>query len=270
VNVVQLYAMACDLRTLVEEDRTLRYWITAMAMDTGLDQQLFDLAPMLPAATAGLFLRGIRVTRTDNSLTWHAGSRQLLCIRNASGTITVDATFPELLDAHAIIRIYDACFTGSMHITSPVLDANARFSLPAAWPVTVPFFLEASASGRLTCNQPVQLSLAGEAQDDSLTLCFLNPEQQPLLTLTAQITPFVPDTLPSCRTEDLTGVNLLSVNGDSLRDLMQAVRGPLLRGGLQLIAATPARACQALMDLLEDSGIMDLLADAMAGSDFTY
>ena len=53
--------------------------------------------------------------------------------------------------------------------------------------------------------------------------------------------------------------------GSPLQALLGDVAAPLLSGLLDLLAAAPAQAVQTLMDALEDTGMIDLLADALSG-----
>ena len=56
---------------------------------------------------------------------------------------------------------------------------------------------------------------------------------------------------------------MLSVNGESLAALMEAIAPTLLPRCIALVAACPAPAVQALMDALDDSGVMPMLTDAL-------
>ena len=64
---------------------------------------------------------------------------------------------------------------------------------------------------------------------------------------------------------DLNGVNILSVNSDSLRALLSEVKWPLMNGLFDMVNAAPASAVQTLMDYAEDSGLIDLRLDSMSG-----
>lgn len=85
-----------------------------------------------------------------------------------------------------------------------------------------------------------------------------------MVTVSGQLLPYEPASVPSYNAADMVGVNLLSVNDTTLAELMQRILEPLIRGGLPLLANAPAAGVQSLMDLLSDSGILSMLAGGNA------
>ncbi len=74
---------------------------------------------------------------------------------------------------------------------------------------------------------------------------------------------------PDYTADAIGGVNVLSVNGESLADLMAAAALNLIPGFISLVAAAPAQGVQSLMDMLDESGVLAMLSDALLnGSDY--
>ena len=85
-----------------------------------------------------------------------------------------------------------------------------------------------------------------------------------MVTVSGQLLPYEPASIPNYTAADMVGVNLLSVNDTTLAELIQDILEPLVRGGLPLLVHAPAAGVQSLMDLLSDSGILSLLTEGNA------
>lgn len=270
LNPDELNTLAETLTDLAENDRTVRYWIEAIGMASGTDALVYSLLPALPEYLTQAAPDGLTVTRTADSLTWRSGEATLLTMTEADRTTSLNIALPEICTVNATLRDDATFLTGSVHIASPVLNADASFSLPAALPVTFPFYLTLDAEGSLL-GEPLHIFLDGEARGNTLTIKQLLPDHsRTMLTITATLTEFIPENLPVYTPADIEGVNILSATSDSLAALMARVQKPLLTGLFDLLVALPSETVQAAMDLLEDSGILGLLTDAMLGTSGEY
>ena len=126
--------------------------------------------------------------------------------------------------------------------------------------------LAAAGEAPLIAAEGLHLVFNGDVEGDLMTIRLLNPyESTPMLTLMAEITAYEAPAIPAYTPADLDGFDILSVNGDSLGELMHEVKGPLVSGLIGIVVAAPAHAVQTLMDVMEDAGVIDLLADALLG-----
>ena len=251
----ELNALAEELYTLCCEDAALSRYLEAMGL---LDGTL----ALLDALTA--MDTGLTVTRTEDSLLWEAGPVTLLSLKENEGTLLLDVQLPVLGSLHGTLR-QDAGFAaGAVRIQTAEGSTEASFTLPTNLDCPLPgFFLTLEHSEGSTTRT---LRMEGERLGSVWVFhLYEAPFEYPWATVTATMTPFAPEEPPRYTPEMIGGMNILSVNGDSLAALMQRIREPLLKGGFDLLVAAPADAVQTLMDLLEDAGVIDLLTDAMSG-----
>lgn len=266
LSPAELDALIADLQTLCEENTALNHWLEATELYGTVDRfcrAYFALPEALhPALT---------IERTDTALTWLADSLPILTLTQQENTTAVTFTIPTMAEFSATLRDDRTFITGSMHADVDGTKADLSFSLPTALPCALPaFYLTLDAESPLLPEEGLRLVFEGESHGNAITIRQLRPEHTyTMMTLTATLTPFTPDTLPAYTPESLTGVNILSVNGDSLRELLVDVREPLLTGLFDLLVAAPPEAVQALMDVLEDAGVVDLITDSLSGG-FAY
>lgn len=269
VSAAELRALAERFVTLSEEDRALRYWCEVMRITLGAD--VFDsFVASLPETVAKLCPDGLTIARKDSTTTWSNGETALLTLQDDGSSMSASLDLPGVITAGAAFLYGPTFVTGSLHTDCALLKADVAFSLPVSLPVILPFSLSAEASG-LLLKEPLHLVFEGEGHGNSVTLRRLTPDHTAeLMTITADLTPFDPLEMPAYGPEDVTGVNLLSVNGDSLADWLDQARTPLLDGLYRLVVCLPPTVCQTLMDTLEDSGLLDTIADAMLGTIAEY
>lgn len=261
----ELDEMARSLLTLCDEDPDLNRWLETTGLYRTAKRYLNTFLG-LPA----LVVPGMTVNRTANALTWDVYFVNILTIRQDDGSSTLSFTIPTLVNVSAALQNDQATVTGKLHAQvddSILVDASC--SLPSALPAaSQDVHLTIDARAPQLPEEGFHLAIQGEVHDGALTLRCIDPDDGgTLLTLRASLWSFTPapEMLPAYTPADLTGMNVLSVNGDSLRELMQSVRKPLLTGVIDLLVAAPPEAVQAVMDYVEDSGLLDLLADALSG-----
>lgn len=174
---------------------------------------------------------GLTVCRDGKTLTWSAGERMLMQSAADEGgfALTVDA---DVLQA-------DVQVNRQMVFVSVNGDA-----------VESPVYADVSVD-------PGQ-------QVGVYAVTLRNPGGDAMLTATISTTDAKEPLLSADYTaEDITGVNVLSVNSETLAELMRIVGPDLLREGIQLLADAPAKAVQHLMDALDESGILPMLTDGL-------
>ena len=216
-----------------------------------------------------LVLPSLTVKRSGGTLTWRSGLFTLLTIQQKNLTTTLTFDLPTLAHAEATLMHAGDMISGSATIDIEGLEANASFALPlvlAEEPIGIHLTVDV-ASAILPMDE-VHLRITGQTQGENITLQLMDGQgNTPVITVMGTLSPLPEDgqTLPDWTPADFTGVNILSVNGDSLRALLGQVKWPLLTGLMDLVAAAPAPAVQSLMDWAEDTGLFDLLTDALSG-----
>lgn len=269
ISADELQTLAERIIALTEEDRALRYWCEVMRIALGADR--FDsFLYELPQIVAALCPDGLTVSRDDNTLSWSSGDIMLLSVQDDGQSFSAALALPGLISAGAAFLYGPTFITGSVHTDCELLRADASFSLPVSLPVILPFSFSLEADGTLL-SEPLHLVFEGEGHGSTVYLRRLTPDHAAeLMTVTAELTPFTPHEAPAFTPENISGVNLLSVNSDSLAQWLSQARTPLLESCYRLVVCMPPTVCQTLMDTLEDSGLMDTLVDALLGMTAEY
>ena len=210
----------------------------------------------------------LTVKRDGRNLTWFSGIFTIFKLRVKEDQLTAAFSLPTLANMEASLVHKDGQLTGSVDLSMDSLSADIDFSLPTRLTASAASFsLTVDAASPLLPEEGMRLRMTGSIQGNAVTLHLLQPDTgAQLLTVTGTLTPFDADPLPDWTPGDFTGVNILSVNGDSLQELLHDVKWPLLTGLFDLVAAAPAQAVQQLMDYAEDAGLIDLMTAAMDGS----
>ena len=82
-----------------------------------------------------------------------------------------------------------------------------------------------------------------------------------MFTCSGTCTPALPSFIPNYKAADLIKyTSVFSINDDTLTDFVHAIRRPLFLGILDFLNELPPRACQSVMDDLENYGILDMIS----------
>lgn len=269
VPPAQLQELSERIIALTEEDRTLRYWCEVLRITLGAES-VDSFLMALPETIALLCPDGLTVTHTDTAITWASGEATLLTIQDDGQSFSAALSLPGLIDAGAAFLTGPSFVTGSIHTECELLKADISFSLPVSLPVNLPFSLSVEASGALL-EEPLHLVFEGEGHGNTIWVRRLTPDHSAeLMTIIAELTPYMLAEKTAFTPEDITGVNLLSVNSDSLSQWLNHAKAPLLAGCYDWVVCMPPTVCQTLMDTLEESGLLDTLADALLGTTAEY
>ena len=258
-----LTACAEEIARLSEEDRALYYYIEAFGLESGADADIFDVLASLPEYVEAHFPDGLTVERTESGFRWQNGEETVFSYDDADGTQAISLHLPDLLDFSATLRRDALLFTGALSLQSDVLNADVSFSLPASYPVTLPFYAQIDAEGLIAGDDGVHLAFEGEAQGNTITIRRIQPDHSAtMMTLTVTVLQVSEGTI-KYTPEDVQGENVLSVDGPELAELLGRIGQPMVRKAVQWIAALPAETVQGVMDAMEDSGLLGTLTDAL-------
>lgn len=259
----QLDAVVGELVRLCDEDAALhRYLHVTGLYDAVL--RCFSAYAELP----GWLLSSLTVQRKGDTLKWTtAGLVTLLSLEEKEDRFLLSFDLLTLAKVKATLIRENDTLTGNALVDLGSVQMTSSFALPVQLSDTlssVTFTLDAEAPQ--LPEEGLHIRITGQTQGNDLALRLLDPDTSAvLLCVYGKLHPPYAADLPQWTPADFTGVNVLSVNGDSLRRLLTDVRWPLLEGVFDLIVAAPAPAVQTLMDYAEDSGLIDLLTDAMSG-----
>jgi len=262
ISADDLRAHAQTLLKLCDEDSSLYNWLDATGLYTTAKYYLRLLI------SASDYIPNLTITRTKDSLSWDVLFLNVLDLTRKDNTTTLSVKIPTLLSINGTLRDDQSFMTGALHVElQEELDASLSFSLPTMLPSVLPaFYLTLDATGEKLPEDGLHLVFDGEARGNTLLIRQLLPDHShPMLTVSATLTPFLSDEPPFYTPSDLKGMDILSVNSDSLTVLLREIRGPLLTGAFKLLVAAPPQAVQTLMDVLEDTGILGLLTDSLSG-----
>ncbi len=262
----ELDGMAHELLALCEEDAALYRWLEVTGLYSTVTQTIESFLD-LPL----LLVPGLRVTRTENSLIWDVTFVNILTWEWDDCSTALRMHVPTKLSIEGGCTISDGLMDASLHAN---IGADTSLDISCLLPVSLTarsnaLYLEIDAAMPSLDDNGFHVTLHGSIRDQVLVMA-LPGQHGDHFTLTAHLSPWVPDKLPSYSPESLTGMNILSVNSDSLKELMHAIKRPLLTGLFDLLVVAPPQTVQALMDALEDAGVISLLTDALMGGSAEY
>lgn len=272
-----LLALAEQLSAVAEDDRSLIYWIYAVGLEAGYDDAITDaLAGLADWWDSFLAEDGLTITVNGDKETWTTGAYTLFTRRVKDGWTTLSVSLPATPEGYALsgfcaLREQGAVMDADLRLTvtqedSSILDWRlSADGLPTALPIAAPFDLTWDITGEAVPDG-FHMRLEGEGQGGEFALRQLDAATgEIMLALTGTAVAVAPVTPLDYTAADFTGVELYSLSDASLAELVRNVARPLASGLLPLVVHAPASACQSLMDLVTDTGILDMLASPMSG-----
>lgn len=273
-------ALAAQLSEIAESERSFQYWVKALALESGYDEDILDVAMSLQEwAESFVGKKGIVITTKGATETWQTGDITLFT-RTVEDSVTAwSVTLPMTPNGYLASAYYNGQPNGEhvLHITiedeyeDQLLDCTVKANnipdLTCEVPIASPFSLEVEMSGEALADD-VHVLFLGEGENGYFTLSMVNPETgAPQLTLSGTLDAYIPEVVPNHATQELLeGVNLLSINDTTLTELLSNIGKPMVEGLFPLLVHMPASSIQTLLDLLTDSGILGLLASGGATS----
>ena len=266
------------IRMLAEDNTPLTMWTRAIAMETGYESYLYDLVYNLPDWLLTFIpeTTGLTVTMDETSETWTTNGLTVFHREtDLSGGLYLTFAPPPLPDGNVLTLDAAAqpdgdLLHGSFHLLlggeeETLLDLRLSGSLPTRLPVTRAFSLDWDAEGLIVGGEGVHLRFEGEATGSGVILRQRTADRSAvMLTVTAELEPITADFSTDVEGES---VYILSVNAETLSELMDRIASPMVRSLLPLIAQAPTTSCQTLMNLLEDSGVFALLTEGFVSED---
>lgn len=274
------------LNELLYEDRSLRYWLYAMETLNEAGERLSPLFETIPEYLEAFIPEdGMRVAYQDGFEIWTAGDTVMYRRLNTDLEKVVEINLPGFIqgtDARFFLRnvwnddssTWDTTCDlslgeGENLILSGHMENN-DFSAP--WPVSVPWTSDMSLSGPLLDGLPFLGTdenglLTDRLLTDHLQLRF---EGEPgrvrmysgealLLTLDIACERFDPDEWPYHTYGESDGLNVFSLYDTSLGSFVSDIQSTAIRGIIPWIEHLPYSTVAAVMDIITDGGVLDML-----------
>lgn len=271
-----LLTLAQRLSAAAEDDRSLIYWIYAIGLESGYDGAITDtLATLEDWWDSFLAEDGLTITVDGEKETWTTGKYTLFTRRVKDGWSTLSVSLPATPEGYALsgfcaLREQGTVVDADLRLTVTQEDVSIldwRLSadgLPTALPISAPFDLTWDITGAAVPDG-FHIRLEGEGQDGEFSLRQLDAVTgETMLSLTGTAVAVTPVTPLDYTAASISGVELYSLSDASLSELIRSVARPLMEGLLPLAVRAPASACQSLMDLMTDTGILDMLTSPMS------
>lgn len=266
-------ALAGELSAIAGDDHTFLVWTQALALEAGYDEAIMEAMTTLPEwAETFVAEEGVEVSFAGATEIWRTGDVTLFT-RTVEDSVTAwSVTPPATLNGYRLSLFYKGQPNGQhvFHVNvtdeydDTVVDCSVKAEnipdLTCEVPISAPFSLVVDMEGSFL-EEPLGLRFAGEGANGDFTLSMLHPEtSQPQLTLSGTLLPYTPDEVPAFTAEELmAGVNLLSINDESLTQLISSVATPLMKGAFPLLVHMPASSAQSILDLLSENGIIEFI-----------
>ncbi len=278
--------MARRLEENYYSDRSLQYWFYTMESLNPAGGLLAGLYLSFPEYLANLISpEGLVVSEENDVQIWKTGDTVIYRRQDTEPRKEITICLPGLVDGtdlyFSLVNLRNPDLTWNndlvLHIgqddkmlleaSMKVTDYIAPWPIPTPWTCTVSMhgpllegvpFLTLNDDHLLTgmiCDNQMDVRIVGE--QDHVT--FFSGEHE-ILRLTVLTERFEPDEWPYHTYGESDGFNVFSLNDSSLEDLVALIKSPLIRGMIPWIEHLSYDTVSAVMDLLTQGGILELLA----------
>ena len=289
----ELSALSADWTSTIHDDSRLKWWVYSLSLPIKngnvMETELFH-APdfLLKFADGG----GLKVIVDDRSETWTNDHGVVLFSRISENGLTEWSLFP---GAESSVTETDNGYLPRIHVRSVTENGLRSFSAegsynlsessssnrlslpeslfsvsldmnnwPAVWPVNTSFDASLKIGGIIYPNITVSIRGNSTAGGDlSLTLSEPveeNGTEMEVFSCSGTIIPVSTSLVPDYSFDDFRStLAVFNVNDDLMNDFVRRIRRPLFFGILNFLNELPARACQSVMDDLENYGVLDMV-----------
>ena len=262
-------------------NRAFEIMYRSLGIETGFDEVIRNFFSECPSYFQNLVTggQGIRVTREGNRETWTTACGDFIVIISDPDQQALTVTLPRMESGY--LPSYDRLWSfsrsscsGHLALLVPQVESgdpdlvNLSLSvenLPLTWPVNCDSSLHFTLTGGLFYNFDLFFSLRG-SEDGSLSVEVSLPSDagQPgsaFLSLSGSLLPVEePVTVPPYRESELSeAMDILRSNDVSLPEFLSKILPTFLESFLRFLFGIPTSSCQALLDTLTDSGVLNMV-----------
>lgn len=280
----QVQALAAEMAEIAATDNTFQYWVQALALESGYDEEITQALAQLPKwVDTFVPASGIDITLKGSTETWRAGEITLFT-RTVENTVTAWSLTPPATTNGYIITAYYTSQPSGEHFfqlnvvneaDESILDCRLQATgvtrLTEGLTLAPTFSLQADMTG-LAAKDGIHLLLEGQEESGYATVSLLDAQtRKPQLTMTGTVQSYTPTQVPDFTAAELgSNFNLLSMNDVTLTELLEHIASPLAHGVLPLLVHMPASSVQSILNLLEEHRVLDLLLNGGASAEEEY
>lgn len=266
INADKLANLAAFIAENAEYKRAFYNWVCALTMELGYSDVIFESLYTLPDWLDSFLAEdSIQVTVDGDHEIWMNGEDVLFERSGDSWTLALPPSLEgATVTASCTRQDGNAALVADIATADgeALLDFDLAVSgMPDAFPFAGEMDAALSLSG-LMFEEPVDLAAKLVSDGSAITLDLLNADRAAMLTVTGTIAPKeLP--APDYNGDDLTGLNIFSVNDESLSAFVSNVMEPFMTGFLPLLVELPASSYNSMFELLNQYGVLDLLTGGM-------
>ena len=267
-------------------DREFRIWLETMGSINDAGACLTDLFESMPDYLEET-IPGMKISKTVDGMVWQIDNEEgtiLFSEQRNQDRYTAHAFLPEWIDGtdasldYACVlheNTYDVTLSFSLGEDDACLLAAEILSrdLPCQLPVNTPFSIQADFRGtmldtlswmklnsdhllqEISLSDALHLSMEGDAEGIHIL-----DEGEPLLELHTATRVIDQYEEPHHTIYELYGLNFFSLYDSTLHDFLTGIQDSLLKTAIPIVIHAPVSTVVTLMDILQDGGVLDLLA----------
>ena len=273
--------LAGQIGDLAWTDRAFTYWVMSVGLESGYDTAITDAFTSMQAwADSFLGEEGVSVTVTGEDQTWATGGVTLFSRTVRDGWTTLSLSLPATPEGYVVsgfLTVLDtgACLNADARLTvtredESILDMRlSADDIPLLISSAGPFAFSWDVTGD-AAPDGIHLRFEGENADGAFTIRQKDAATgDAMLTLRGTATPGQNVSPLNWTARDLDGLAFFSVSDTTLSQFAADVLPTFAKGALPLLAHAPVKACQALMDLVTGTGILDLMTSSSTRLDLS-
>ena len=284
--------LAEKLQDMTYSNRSFRIWLETLASINAYGEKISDLFTQLPAYVSAQD-SSITVQTEENGRSWSIASTDAILLRETTyedGTYVFTVSLPGFVDGTDLlvdVSSRKANNKTNIHITFSIGEGEhallaggiSTSALPASLMVSDPFEINVQLQGPLLESIAwFQVTENGEIDGHSLTdnLTFriegdrdsirVMDGDTAVLTMHTALEALENYEEPFHSVYDFSGLNFFSLYDTTLRDFVSEIRDSVLEKAIPLIVHAPVTTVVSLMDILQDGGVLDLLAGGLGDS----
>ncbi|MGN0779566.1 MAG: hypothetical protein ACI4MJ_10490 [Aristaeellaceae bacterium] len=251
-------------------DRAFTYWVMALALESGYDTAIMDaVAGLYDWVDSFLAEDGLTITVDGENQHWATGSTMLFSRTVRENRTTMALSLPESPDGYVVSGFLtahrDTALSLNARLTvtqeeSSILDMRLSVDdLPLTLADQGIYSLNYDVTGA-AMPDGFHIGLEGTFTDGLFTIRQLNTQTgEIMLTLHGTVAAGQTVSPLNWTARSISGVAFFSVSDTTLSKFAADVLPSFARGMLPLLAHMPINACQQLMNLVTDTGILDLM-----------
>ena len=285
----ELSPLAAEWTDILKTDTRLKYWIYSLSLPVkqgSVMEMEFSRFPDYLLSRVALN-SDLKVTVKNGTVTWTNKQKDTLFTRTDENSVT-EWTLSLPATENGYLPYVSFHSSGENDLFSLSLDAS--YSLPdnpetvkvdlpgsliavslvmsgwpAAWPMDAAFDASLKIGGVLYPNTDITLH-GTSTRDGAVELTLFQPADpdgtgmMEILSCSGTVVPVAPASTPYYTAEDFSSfLSVFNVNDLTMNEFVHRIRRPLFFGILSFLDELPARACQSVMDDLEDYGVLDMV-----------